>query len=132
VDAAAMQVLRSFALGGTPQGVAVSRDGTRVVVANEAIHSTTGWVQDVDLTAGTWTTPRVSQHVFGIVDAPRLRRVFIIAPDDGTLLRYDLSTRALSPPLDLTVEPRRGAIHWPTRTLIVTDNDGGNVAFLEP
>jgi DNA-binding beta-propeller fold protein YncE len=65
VDMFSGETLRTFQVGGTPQGMAVNRKGTHLYVANEQ-----GYLTDVDLASGQLAAPMVLAG-----GAHRLRRL---------------------------------------------------------
>lgn len=121
-----LTVGRTWTVGGRTQGVAVDRQGSRLIVLNEYGNAT-----DIDLATGIPATVASSIPAFGLADAPTASRMFWTGPWTGNVQMYHLPASAASAVLSVgsPVDNRRAAFHLATKTLIVTDSYG-SVAFI--
>ncbi len=103
VDMFTGMALRTFTVGGTPQDMAVTRDGQRLYVANEA-----GYLNEVDLMSGqvTATIPLVGGG-FGIGVTPDDNQAYVSIPGAGLVQIFNLQSRKLAATLSVGGEPRR-------------------------
>jgi len=113
-----------WTVGGTAQGVQVTRDGSRVVVLNE-----TGFATDIDRATNAQRLIFGMSFGFGLADSPPLQRMFW---SSGALAgMYKVPTLTVAGTLNLTGSLRRLAFHNATRTLIAADNGAGVVWFIK-
>lgn len=127
-----LTTLRSFDVGGIPQGIVVSRDGTRLIVANEG---GAGFVSDIDLLSGSWTNRTTSGPAFGLADLAQRGQVVVLSPTNRKPFRpalqlYSIGSKSLSGPLGEPGEPRRGAVFAFGKVLLVTAPATGTVDFI--
>lgn len=118
-------ILRSFAPGGTTQGLALNRKGTRLYVAGEA-----GVLFEIDLVTGAILAPiPIGGPAFGIGVTPDDKEAWITLPLSGQVRILNLQTRRLSATLDVGGEPRRVAFSVQGRIGAIT-NAAGYVTFV--
>lgn len=97
------QRLRTFDVGGTPQGMAVNRKGTHLYVANEQ-----GYLTDVDLATGQLAAPMpLAGGGFGVGVTPDDNQAYIAIPGAGLVQVFGLQSRKLVGTIDVGGEPRR-------------------------
>ena len=90
LDIFTQTVLRTFAVGGTPQGVALNRKGTRLYVANEG-----GYLNDIDLRTGViGPTIPLAGGGFGVGVTPDDNQAYITIPFGGVVQIFGLQNRA--------------------------------------
>jgi hyaluronoglucosaminidase len=103
VDMFSGQSLRTFDVGGTPQGMAVNRKGTHLYVANEQ-----GYLTDVDLASGQLAAPMVlAGGGFGVGVTPDDNQAYIAIPSAGLVQVFGLQSRKLAGNISVGGEPRR-------------------------
>ena len=119
-------VVRTFDVGGTPQGLAVNRKGTHLYVANEA-----GYLNDVDLTNGQIGTqiPLIGGG-FGVGVTPDDHEAWIAIPFSGKVQIFNLQQRRVTGTLDVGGEPRRIAFSDQGKIGAVT-NTAGYLTFVK-
>jgi YVTN family beta-propeller protein len=97
------QTLRTFDVGGTPQGMAVNRKGTHLYVANEQ-----GYLTDVDLASGQLAAPMpLAGGGFGVGVTPDDNQAYIAIPSAGLVQVFSLQSRKLAGNITVGGEPRR-------------------------
>lgn len=129
IDTHSLHVLRTFELGGKPQGIAVSRDGTRLYVANEAVDPR-GGLEIWDLVAGT----RIQRVAigglgFGLGLSPDERRIFVTRSLGGDVKIVSPENPALIRTLETGGMPRRIGFNA-AGTVAVIANEAGWVDFV--
>ena len=103
LDIFTQMVLRTFQVGGTPQGVALNRRGTRLYVANEQ-----GYLNDIDLRTGViGPTIALAGGGFGVGVTPDDNQAYITIPFSGVVQIFGLQSRKLAGTLSVDGEPRR-------------------------
>ena len=102
-DAFTGSVLRSFQVGGTPQGMAITRRGDRLYVANEA-----GYLSEITLQSGqiTATMPLVGGG-FGVGVTADDVEAWVTIPFSGKVQIFNLQNHRLSQGITVGGEPRR-------------------------
>jgi YVTN family beta-propeller protein len=96
-------VLRTFSIGGTPQGMAITRKGDRLYVANEA-----GFLTEITLQTGLITaTMPLSGGGFGVGVTADDNQAWVAIPYGGSVQIFNLTTRRLSQAITVGGEPRR-------------------------
>jgi YVTN family beta-propeller protein len=121
------RILRRFDLGGMPQGLAVLRSGTRLLVANEG-----GLIQYVDLTGG-----RVAEQSdlgsggFSLAVSPGEDVLYVGLPAAGLIRVFDAETLAHRGVIDVGGVPRGLAFDLHGRQLIAV-NEAGWVDLVRP
>lgn len=119
-------VLRTFAVGGTPQGVALNRRGTHLYVANED-----GYLSDVDLATGNIAPPTaLTSGGFGVGVTPDDNQAYITLPGEGILQIFGLQNRRLLGRLNVGGEPRRIGFSRAGKLGAVT-NQAGYLTFIK-
>jgi len=124
VDMTTRTIRRSFPLGGTSQGVAVSPDGSELYVADESSSS----VRVVTLATGTVaaTIPLGGGGGYGLVASSDGLRVYVTQSGAGRLVIIDVATRTVSQAMPLPAgTPRRMALSPDGSTLLVAHENGG-------
>jgi DNA-binding beta-propeller fold protein YncE len=137
VDLASRSVTRLFFVGGEPQGVAISLDGTQLYVADE---SGTGHINVYDLVANTLATSIPSGAAsslggpFGVGISPDGATVYVgvINPDSTGLIQViDTGTRTLERTINSCgTVPRRIAFGFSGGLAVIAD-ETGCVNFVE-
>ena len=125
VDMGTNQVLRALAPGGVPQGLAVSRDGTELFVANEA-----GWLDVYSLEDGTRLARlALAGGGFGLATSPDEQHLYVSLPNAGLVQIVNIPTRAIAHTITVGGVPRRIAF---TRHggVAVIPNEAGYVSFV--
>jgi YVTN family beta-propeller protein len=119
-------VVRTFDVGGTPQGLAINRKGTHLYVANEA-----GYLNDIDLFTGQIGTqiPLVGGG-FGVGVTPDDHEAWIAIPFSGKVQIFNLQLRRITGSLDVGGEPRRIAFSDQGKIGAVT-NIAGYLTFVK-
>ncbi len=124
LDATTLVTLRTWNLGGVTQGIALSPNGNRAIVANEA-----GYVTDIDLRTGDYVNYQVNGLGFGVVPNLTFGNVGITLAYAGRYQTYGVQTRVLRPAFSLGADIRRGVQDAATRLFMVTDFGLGRVNF---
>src|SRR5262245_18310152 len=96
-------VLRTFFVGGTPQGMAITRKGDRLYVANEAGYLTEITVQTGQI-AGTMP---LSGGGFGVGVTADDNQAWVSIPSGGSVQVFNLNNRRLNQAFSVGGEPRR-------------------------
>jgi YVTN family beta-propeller protein len=126
VDMFTQTVLRTFGIGGRPQGLALNRRATRLFVANED-----GYLSDVDLTTGDIAPPvALTSGGFGVGVTPDDNQAYITLPGEGILQVFGLQNRKLLGRLTVGGEPRRIGFSRAGKLGAVT-NQAGYLTFIK-
>jgi YVTN family beta-propeller protein len=95
--------LRTFVVGGTPQGMAMTRKGDRLYVANEA-----GYLTEITLQTGAITaTMPLSGGGFGVGVTADDVQAWVAIPFGGTVQIFNLQNHHLSQAITVGGQPRR-------------------------
>ena len=95
--------LRTFVVGGTPQGMAITRKGDRLYVANEA-----GYLSEITLQSGTITaTMTLAGGGFGVGVTADDNQAWVTIPALGKVQIFGLQNHKLSSGLTVGGNPRR-------------------------
>jgi YVTN family beta-propeller protein len=95
--------LRTFFIGGTPQGMAITRKGDRLYVANEA-----GFLTEITLQTGAITaTMTLAGGGFGVGVTADDVQAWVTIPSQGKVQIFNLQNHHLSLGLTVGGEPRR-------------------------
>jgi len=131
IDLASKSVVRTFVVGGEPQGIAVSPDGNELYVADEA---GTGDVDIYDLTEATLKeslpsgATRSSGGPFGLAMSPDGATVYVgVITDDGPGLiqLIDVATHAIERTItSCGTIPRRIAFGYSGGLAVIADESG--------
>ena len=125
IDMFTQTPLRTFAVGGTPQGLAVNRKGTHLYVGNEA-----GYLNDVDLTTGQiGANITLMGGAFGVGVTPDDNQAYIAIPSQGKVQIFGLQNRKLLGSLSVGGQPRRIAFSQLGKIGAVT-NAAGFLSFV--
>jgi YVTN family beta-propeller protein len=96
-------VLRTFFVGGTPQGMAITRKGDRLYVANEQ-----GYLSEVTLQTGAITaTMPLAGGGFGVGVTADDVQAWVTIPFQGKVQVFNLQNHHLSQAFSVGGEPRR-------------------------
>jgi DNA-binding beta-propeller fold protein YncE len=126
LDIFTQTVLRTFAVGGTPQGLALNRRGTRLYVANEQ-----GYLNDIDLRTGDiGLTIPLAGGGFGVGVTPDNNQAYITIPSAGVVQIFGLQNRRLAGTLDVGGDPRRIAFSRAGKIGAIT-NAAGYLTFIK-
>jgi YVTN family beta-propeller protein len=117
---AAGEVMRTLALPGMPQGLALSPDGKELYAAGE-----TGAFMVVDLERGAEKARiRLPAGGFGIALTPDEAQVWITIPRTGQVLVIDRASRTLLAEVTLGGTPRRIVFSQSGNTAVIADEAG--------
>ncbi len=120
IDMFTQTPLRTFAVGGTPQGLAVNRRGTHLYVGNEA-----GYLNDVDLATGQiGANITLAGGAFGVGVTPDDNQAYIAIPSQGKVQIFGLQNRKLVGSLSVGGQPRRIAFSQLGKIGAVTNANG--------
>jgi DNA-binding beta-propeller fold protein YncE len=126
LDMFTQTVLRTFAVGGTPQGLALNRRGTRLYAANEQ-----GYLNDIDLRTGViGATIPLAGGGFGVGVTPDDNQAYISIPSAGVVQIFNLQPRRLAGTLTVDGDPRRIAFSRAGKIGAVT-NGAGYLSFIK-
>ena len=120
IDMFTQTPLRTFAVGGTPQGLALNRKGTHLYVGNEA-----GYLNDVDLATGQiGANITLTGGAFGVGVTPDDNQAYIAIPSQGKVQIFGLQNRRLVGSLSVGGQPRRIAFSQLGKIGAVTNANG--------
>jgi len=120
IDMFTQTPLRTFAVGGTPQGLALNRKGTHLYVGNEA-----GYLNDVDLATGQiGANITLTGGAFGVGVTPDDNQAYIAIPSQGRVQIFGLQSRKLVGSLSVGGQPRRIAFSQLGKIGAVTNANG--------
>ena len=126
IDIFTQTVLRTFPVGGTPQGVAINRKGTRLYVANEQ-----GYLNDIDLRTGViGPTIPLAGGGFGVGVTPDDNQAYITIPTQGIVQIFGLQSQKLAGTLKVEGDPRRVGFSRTGKVGAVT-NGAGYLTFIK-
>lgn len=125
IDMFTATVLRTFTVGGRPQDMAVTRDGKRLYVGNEA-----GFLSEIDLQTGQQAASiPLDGGAFGIGVTPDDGQAYVSIPSRGLVQVFNLQSRRLAQTLAVGGVPRR--IGFSQRGHIgAIANESGYVTFV--
>lgn len=113
-------VVRTFNLGGTPQGMALNKRGTHLYVANQG-----GYLSDISLLTGQVGAPIPILGVgFGVGVTPNDAEAWITFPLDGKVQVFGLQSRKIKGTLNVGGEPRRISFSESGKIGALTDFQG--------
>ncbi len=116
---------RTFVLGGTPQGIAISPRGDTLYIANES-----GVLDVVDVATGTVTTPvNFGAGAFGLALTPDATRLYATLPSVGAVSVVDRASLAIIKTITTGGIPRRIAFSSDGLTAAVA-SEAGSVVFI--
>ncbi|GAC1656971.1 MAG: hypothetical protein NVS4B3_23140 [Gemmatimonadaceae bacterium] len=125
INTTTLGVGRQFTTGGTPQGLAISRDGSELYVANEY-----GPLQIWDLAAGTRsTTISAAPNGFGLALTPDGSQLYMTSPS-GTIRIIDRLKRQVLQTLSVLGDPRRVAFDALGTVAAITTGYGASIVFV--
>jgi YVTN family beta-propeller protein len=126
IDMFTGNVTRTFNVGGTPQGLAISKKGTDLFVGNEG-----GYLNDIDLVSGNIGAqiPLVG-GAFGVGVTPDDKQAWITIPGAGLVQVFDMKKKVLLGSLNVGGNPRRIAFSDAGAIAAVT-NFNGYISFLK-
>jgi WD40 repeat protein len=116
---------RRFPVGGSPQAIGLTPDGTRLYVANEF----TGRFNFITLASGAVSAPIASCSSYGLSVSPDGLRVLLSCPGDGEVRVYETSGHVEVNRVTGLGGVRRIA-HSPNGLLAIVANEGGSVHFI--
>ena len=103
LDAFTGAALRTFFIGGTPQGMAITRRGDKLYVANEQ-----GYLTEITLQTGAITaTMPLSGGGFGVGVTADDLQAWVTIPFGGAVQIFNLQNHHLSQAISVGGEPRR-------------------------
>lgn len=117
--------LRSYAVAGGPQRIAVHSTGDELYVASQAVG-----LEVLDLTTGAHTAVAgVGTGAVGLALSPDEQQLYITRPPSGELIIVDRASRQVVKVIDGLASPRNVAFGANGRVALVT-GEGGVVYFL--
>src|SRR5882672_314021 len=120
VDAARLRPMRTFAVGGQPQGMAISRDGTTLYVANEH-HG----LDVLSLVTGRRIGPlNLGGGAIGLTLSPDEREVYVALVSSGAVVVLDSTTLKIRATLPTGGRPRGMAFDRSGRVLVIANEAG--------
>jgi YVTN family beta-propeller protein len=120
IDPVSLQVVRTFATGGSPQGIQQSSDGSKLFIAAEA-GNVIVWDIASNTQAGTITT---GCQGYGLVRTPDNSRLFVSCALNGLVVVVNPTTGAMITTLNVGGSPRELSFDPGTGSVIVP-NEGG-------
>jgi YVTN family beta-propeller protein len=120
ISTASHTVLRTFAVGGIPQGLAVSADGSELYIANEASGLQ---VWDAE-TGASITTVALGGGGFGLALSPDGARLAVTQPALGRMRFVSRAARTIFKTVITGGQPRRVAFAA-DGSVVVVPNEGG-------
>lgn len=122
LDPATLDVLDSLELGGTPQRVAVSNDGSKVYIANEGGPD----LQVVTTATKAVTSVPVSGSPYGLALAPNGAEVWVAVRDEGRVERFSTATLLSLGNISVGGTPRNVAFS-PDGTLVLIGTESNSI-----
>jgi YVTN family beta-propeller protein len=120
VDPSGPSILRTFAMGGMPQGLALSADGTELYVANQA-----GWLGVFSVASGTrLDSIALDGAAFGLARSPDNQVLYVGLYDAGGVVVVNRATRQVIKTLVTGGTPRRIAFTADSRHAVIANEDG--------
>ncbi len=120
IDIFTQTALRTFTVGGTPQGLALNRKATHLYVGNEA-----GYLNDIDLTTGQiGANIALVGGAFGVGVTPDDNQAYIAIPGMGVVQIFSLQSRKVVGSLSVGGQPRRIAFSQQGKIGAVTNASG--------
>lgn len=117
IDMTTEQVLRVYPVGGQPQRIAITRDGSTLLVATEDVG-----LEVVDVASGNRTAvANVGPTTVGLALSPDDAQVWVTNPPIGTVQVVDLATRQVAWTRSGLGRPRNIAFAAGGRVAIVTN-----------
>lgn len=131
IDTATGQTLRQVRVGSDPRGVAASRDGSMLYVANRG----SGSVTPVDAVT-LEPSPPISLNGAGLSEdvavSPDGKTLYVVnGADSGSLFFIDTETREIIGNLRTGRQPTKVALSPDGSTAYVANTGGGNVAVVD-
>jgi DNA-binding beta-propeller fold protein YncE len=125
IDMYTKTVLRTFAVGGAPQEMALNRKGTRLYVANEE-----GYLNEIDLASGQ-EPPHIPLQAggFGVGVTPDDGQAYVTEPSAGVIQVITLQTRKVGKTFAVGGDPRRLAFSQAGHIAVAT-NAAGFITFI--
>lgn len=119
-------VLRTFAVGGLPQAIAVAPDGSELYLANESA----GELQVVNLQTGALLAPVfLGAGPFDLALSPDGTKIWVTLQGSGLVRVLDRASRTILRTIATGGRPRRVAFD-PGSSTVVVANEAGWVDFL--
>jgi len=116
----ALQVVRTFETGGSPQGIALSADGSKLFIAAEA-----GDVIVWDIASNTQTgTIATGCQGYGIVRTPDNSRLYVSCVLQGVVVAVNPTNGAMIATLNVGGRPRELSFDAGTKSVIVPNESG--------
>lgn len=126
IDMFSNNVMRTFSVGGTPQGMAINKKGNHLYIANEG-----GWLDDVNLITGQNGVPiPLLGGGFGVGVTPDDVHAWIAIPGAGQVQIFDMKKKKIVGSLSVGGGPRRIAFSKAGKLGAVT-NTNGYITFVK-
>jgi YVTN family beta-propeller protein len=120
IDMFSGNVTRTFNVGGTPQGMAISKKGTDLFVGNEG-----GYLNDINLVSGDLGAQiPLAGGAFGVGVTPDDKQAWITIPGAGQVQVFDMKKKVITGSLPVGGNPRRIAFSDAGAIGAVTNFDG--------
>ena len=120
----ALAIARTFTLGGKPQGMALSPDGSKLYVANES-----GVLDVVDIASGTVTAPvSLGGSGFGLAMTPDTLQLYVTLLSGGVAV-VDRASLSVTRTIPTGGQPRRVVFSPDGLTAVIADQ-AGSVIFI--
>lgn len=125
IDPVSLQVVRTFATGGSPQGIQLSSDDSKLFIAAEA-GNVIVWDVASNAQSGTITT---ACQGYGLVRTPDNSRLYVSCALNGLVVAVNPTTGAMIATLNVGGSPRELSFDPGTGSVIVP-NEGGWVDII--
>jgi YVTN family beta-propeller protein len=119
VDARTLTVLREFAVGGQPLGIAISRDGLRLYSGNEE-----GWLDVIHLSTGQYARRTLGTPIEEVALTPDQSAVYVSLRTAGRVAVIDAHTLGTLGTLDTGGLPRHVAFDATGRFALIANETG--------
>jgi len=120
LNPATLAVVRTFETGGSPQGIALSSDGSKLFIAAEA-GDVIVWDVAANVQAGTITT---GCQGYGLLRTPDNSRLFVSCALNGRVVVVNPTSGATIATLDVGGSPRELSFDPGTRSVLVPNEAG--------
>lgn len=119
-------VVRTYAAGGTPQGLTTNKKGTELYVVNEG-----GYVTLFSVSTGAvLATLPLTAGGFGAAVTPDDNHLYIAEPNGGVVQVVNLQNRQMKSTINVGGQPRRIAFSSQGKVGVVT-NQAGYITFIK-
>lgn len=120
INPSTLEVVRTFETGGSPQGIALSADGSKLFIAAEA-GDVIVWDIAANVQAGTIAT---GCQGYGIVRTPDNSRLYVSCVLQGLVVAVNPTTGAMIATLNVGGQPRELSFDAASRSVVVPNESG--------